>query len=181
MIQIQEGKFYRTRTGLKLGPTEKNIAEHKSTKYPWRIRTGENVLTFTNSGRYTVEMEQDIDLVAEWTDETAEHTVYQNRPAEPTPEPRPTRAEVLDKADYAVADRGKRHGEPEENFGRIARLWEQHVLGRHGIQIVFDAHDVAMMMVCMKLARLQSNPSHLDSWVDVAGYAACGGSLPKAD
>jgi len=36
------------------------------------------------------------------------------------------------------------------------------------------ASDVALMMAAMKLARLRFNPTHEDSWVDLAGYAACG-------
>ena len=36
-----------------------------------------------------------------------------------------------------------------------------------------------MMMALMKIARLQNMPSHLDSWVDLAGYAACGGEATK--
>ena len=33
---------------------------------------------------------------------------------------------------------------------------------------------IANMMILLKVARLKSSPSHKDSWVDVAGYAACG-------
>jgi len=35
-------------------------------------------------------------------------------------------------------------------------------------------HDVALMMALLKIARLKGNPIHGDSWVDLAGYAACG-------
>jgi hypothetical protein len=35
------------------------------------------------------------------------------------------------------------------------------------------------MMALMKIARLATNPAHEDSWVDLAGYAACGASVAK--
>jgi hypothetical protein len=37
--------------------------------------------------------------------------------------------------------------------------------------------DVAQMMALMKIARLENDPSHLDSWTDLAGYAACGAEI----
>jgi hypothetical protein len=30
------------------------------------------------------------------------------------------------------------------------------------------------MLGLLKIARLRANPTHRDSWVDLAGYAACG-------
>jgi hypothetical protein len=33
------------------------------------------------------------------------------------------------------------------------------------------------MMSLLKLARIRSNPGHSDNWIDLAGYAACGGEL----
>jgi len=36
------------------------------------------------------------------------------------------------------------------------------------------AHQVAHMMICLKLSRLQNTPDHLDSYVDIVGYARCG-------
>ncbi len=40
------------------------------------------------------------------------------------------------------------------------------------------AEDVAVMMILMKIARIKGGGS-LDCWVDIAGYAACGGELLK--
>lgn len=34
--------------------------------------------------------------------------------------------------------------------------------------------NVAAMMALLKIARTKANPAYLDSWVDLAGYAACG-------
>ena len=89
-----------------------------------------------------------------------------------------TKADVLDEAKATVAGRGKSYGAPEDNFDRIARRWTVHMRNRYGDQgVVFDAQDVSMMMIDLKLARLENDPAHADSWVDVAGYAACGGEL----
>lgn len=88
--------------------------------------------------------------------------------------------DILNEAITTVAGRGKSYGRPEDNFERIARLWATHLANRYGVSIVIDAQDVAMMMILMKVARLENDPSHHDSWVDVAGYAACGGELAGA-
>ena len=33
------------------------------------------------------------------------------------------------------------------------------------------------MMALLKIARASANPEHIDSWIDGAGYMACGGEL----
>lgn len=97
-----------------------------------------------------------------------------------------TKKSVLEAAVQTVADRGVPYGGVEDNFNRIAALWTAHFKNRYyspddGITLsyfeAFDAADVAMMMALMKIARLEANPSHADSWIDVAGYAACGGEI----
>ena len=37
--------------------------------------------------------------------------------------------------------------------------------------------DVAAMMALLKIARASVNPEHVDSWIDGAGYMACGGEI----
>jgi hypothetical protein len=37
-----------------------------------------------------------------------------------------------------------------------------------------SAHDVAAMMIMIKLSRIAWTPEDIDHWVDIAGYAACG-------
>jgi hypothetical protein len=32
-------------------------------------------------------------------------------------------------------------------------------------------------MALVKIARLANSPDHMDSWIDIAGYAACGGEI----
>jgi hypothetical protein len=91
--------------------------------------------------------------------------------SKPEPEVRKlvTREDCLDKALKNVnGDREADHGNPENNFITIARLWSVY------LGTTVDPTDVSAMMVLMKVARIRSNPQHVDSWVDVAGYAACG-------
>lgn len=82
------------------------------------------------------------------------------------------RSECLDKAKEIVnGARQKNYGKPEKNFKQIAIYWSIYL--DHDV----SATDVALMMVLMKLARLQNKPDHDDSWVDIAGYAANGAEL----
>ncbi len=92
-----------------------------------------------------------------------------------------TKREILEEATEVVSDRGKSYGTPEDNFGRIAILWTAHLANRHGANLPIDPADVAVMMALMKIARLENDPAHLESWIDLAGYAACGGELAGRD
>ena len=85
---------------------------------------------------------------------------------------------LLETAIAAVADRGLNYGKPDDNFNRIAERWRAHIQNRFGIQLVgLDAISVAIMCIDLKLARIENQPDHLDSWADVAGYAACGANI----
>ena len=83
-----------------------------------------------------------------------------------------TRAAVLAEARAAVnGARNDSYDEPESNFERIASLWSAY-LGRE-----ITPTDVAVMNVLQKVGRLMHTPDHWDSWVDIAGYAACGADV----
>lgn len=87
---------------------------------------------------------------------------------------------LLEEAIATVRNRGEAYDDVEDNFDRIARYWTVHMRNHHGEAFAgfeFSPVDVAMMMALMKLARLDFQPAHHDSWVDLAGYAACGGDL----
>ena len=91
-------------------------------------------------------------------------------------EPEPwTRKRVLSEAERCVCgQREQDYGTPEDSFNIIADLWAVYLKGC-GVSIDFlDSHDVAAMMALLKIARISENPQHMDSWVDLAGYAACG-------
>lgn len=82
------------------------------------------------------------------------------------------REEILARAKNIVSgDRDKIYGIPENSFGHIARLWSDY------LGCTIRPCDVANMMILFKIARSQYNPDHYDSWVDIAGYAACGGEV----
>ena len=82
------------------------------------------------------------------------------------------RSECLDKAKEIVnGARQENYGSPEKNFANIALYWSVY-LSRD-----IKPTDVALMMVLMKLARLENKPDHEDSWIDIAGYAANGAEL----
>jgi hypothetical protein len=91
------------------------------------------------------------------------------------------RQRVLEATSKAVlSDRNKAYGNPEDNFRNIAEVWNWWFASKRGEDprlIMFTPMDVAHMMVLMKMARLKTNPTHFDSIVDVAGYAACAGDL----
>lgn len=93
------------------------------------------------------------------------------------------RAEILAEAEKCVC--GKReqdYGTPEDNFSTIGLLWAVYLRAAHptlarilpinGIK----SKDVAIMMALLKIARI-ANGSSPDSFVDLAGYAACAGEI----
>jgi hypothetical protein len=88
-----------------------------------------------------------------------------------------TRAEILATAtEYVTKDRASTHGDAEDNFRRIAGLWNAYM----GIDDITPI-DVAVMMSLLKVARIRQNPTHADNWIDIAGYAACGGEIATGD
>jgi len=90
------------------------------------------------------------------------------------------REDCLDKAkSIVVGEREDTYGGPENSFGRIALLWSAY-LNASGVAVTLTATDVALLMDLMKTARLISAPDHADSWVDKAGYAACGCEVSTA-
>lgn len=94
-----------------------------------------------------------------------------------------TRAEILDAAKAIVTgERERQYGKPEDNFRMIGNLWEIYLKARcldscGGLDILPE--DVAMMMSLLKIARIASGNYKADSFVDLAGYAACAGECAK--
>jgi hypothetical protein len=83
------------------------------------------------------------------------------------------RPEILDTAKKCVCgDREQDYGSPENNFQTIADLWRIYL---HGYAIA--ATDVAAMLSLLKIGRIASGNHKDDNWVDLAGYAACGGEI----
>ena len=83
-----------------------------------------------------------------------------------------TRKSILENAIKCVCgDRDEQYGSPEDNFAKIAQYWSVYL----GEEI--NAVDVACMMSLFKIARIQTGTCTFDSFVDLAGYAACGGEI----
>lgn len=91
-----------------------------------------------------------------------------------------TRKEILAAAEKCVCgQREEDYGTPEDSFGLIAELWAKALKPcvPEGTDVCIPPETVALMMALLKVARLIKSPEHLDSWVDLAGYAACGGEI----
>lgn len=95
-----------------------------------------------------------------------------------------TRKKFLEAAEKCVCgDREQDYGSPEKSFMAIGKLWEIYLLEkfqqRRGTKILPE--DVAAMMCLFKIARIATGHGKADNWIDLAGYAACGGELEASD
>ena len=92
-----------------------------------------------------------------------------------------TRAEILEQARKCVCgDRDEQYGSPENSFRMIAELWVAYIREKcvsHGADVDILPEDVAALMVLFKISRVATGSYSADSWVDAAGYAACGGEI----
>lgn len=87
-----------------------------------------------------------------------------------------TRLEQFDAAVSLVTDdRGSVYGHPKDDFGRAVRL--KAVVAECPDPLVRHV----LEMLCVKIARLVQSPWHLDSWIDIAGYARTGVMVIDAD
>lgn len=92
-----------------------------------------------------------------------------------------TRPEILDAAKRCVCgDREQDYGSPESNFATIAGLWNAYFRGKADCCVagnLVTPVDVAAMLAMLKIARIASGHAKDDNWIDLAGYAACGGEI----
>lgn len=85
------------------------------------------------------------------------------------------RIDILNKASEIVTgQREQDYGSPENNFKTIANLWNDYI----GIDI-FSPKDVAVCMILLKVARAKGVKPTDDTFIDIAGYAACAGEVSK--
>jgi Domain of unknown function (DUF6378) len=78
------------------------------------------------------------------------------------------RAEHLLQQAASIVDRRRRtYGQPTELFEQVARRWSL-VLG-----VNITPAQAMLCLVDLKVARLTHDPGHLDSIIDIAGYAGC--------
>ena len=83
--------------------------------------------------------------------------------------------DVLEEArDLIYGQRADDYGDAQSNFQRMADLVNPIIRKADGN---LTATDMALVMIQVKIARLQESPDHEDSWIDIAGYAALGAQI----
>lgn len=87
------------------------------------------------------------------------------------------KSEILKTAENIVnGDREKQYGKAEDNFNTIANLWADYLSAKVEPTDI-EPKDVAAMLALLKIARIATGHAKEDNWVDLAGYAACGGEI----
>lgn len=94
------------------------------------------------------------------------------------------REDVLNAAAKCVnGERQQDYGTPERNFEIIAAFWNAYLLGAEEVTQAkrISAKDVAAMLGLLKIARIATGHGKADNWIDLAGYAACGGEIQTSE
>ena len=169
MVVTRKGGYYRCKNGQTAGPI-KLVERDSSGKHCWGGPVDGSYWygRWNSAGQYiSGNNEHPLNLVEEIPAPDAEES------------PITTRTHILESARKCVSgDRNIQYGSPEDNFKIIAAYWDVFLGNRKPGAL--RAEEVAQMMVLLKTARLQANPTDLDGWVDIAGYAACGGEVAGA-
>lgn len=84
---------------------------------------------------------------------------------------------VLDEVKAIIGERGRDYGGVQEMFGTISDLF--NLSSADGVEI--HPYDVAMLMVCLKLARIKQSPKKRDSYLDLIAYASFACELAGAE
>ena len=93
-----------------------------------------------------------------------------------------TRKDILDAALKCVnGDRDRSYGSPEDSFLTIARMWNAYISAKPVANPTLTSGDVAAMLSLLKIARIAGGVYKADNWIDLAGYAACGGEVESQD
>ena len=80
--------------------------------------------------------------------------------------------EFLSEATRLVGvDREKDYGDKVKNHSNIARLWSAY------LDVEVKAHDVAIMMSLLKIARTKLGKVSKDTYIDMAAYGAIAGEI----
>ena len=91
------------------------------------------------------------------------------------------RTEILEAAMRCVCgDREQDYGTPERNFELIGELWTKYLKAKcvsPEADVCINGEDVATLMCLFKIARIATGRGKTDSFIDLAGYAACAGEL----
>ena len=80
-------------------------------------------------------------------------------------------SEILLAATDTISQRGLTYGHPADNLEHTAMLLSAY------LQTPIHDYQVAGIMLLVKLARTNQTADSLDSWLDMAAYAAIGGEM----
>ena len=123
---------------------------------------------------YDAAAQEDVDLEAEWDATEAPLEIPEPTALSWDGPPESPRETLLEGAIQAVMmQRNNQYGPPTQDFERTAALWNT-LFGGKADGRPFVAHDVAIAMIAIKLSRITWSPEKEDSWMDIAGYTACG-------
>ena len=91
------------------------------------------------------------------------------------------REQILEAARKCVCgEREKDYGEAENSFTVIADFCGTYLEEKcvsPETDVCLNPEDVAAMMALLKIARIATGHGKNDNWIDLAGYAACGGEI----
>lgn len=88
------------------------------------------------------------------------------------------RANIIDITKQTICnDRQDKHGNPEDSHAAIADLWSMYLSHKFGVDLDLHGDDAAVMMVLLKIGRAAIGKPNLDTFVDMAGYAAIAGEI----
>ncbi len=87
-----------------------------------------------------------------------------------------TRGHILKKAHEIInGERQDLYGNPEDSFELIASYWSSYLTSRQkakgGSGLSIYPHEVAEMMMLLKIARMAGKKLEVDNYCDLAGYA----------
>lgn len=71
---------------------------------------------------------------------------------------------VLDEAAAIIGERGANYGGVEDNFTNISLIMARTT------NRMLSPYDIAMLMVCVKLARMNQSPGKRDNYLDCINY-----------
>lgn len=161
-MQIEDGKFYRTRDGHRIGPARFHhtvregrigpvpLSDKLETEvYWWSV--GSFSYCHQDNGTYGCAIDPDRDIVAEWVDEPA--------------------------ASDPVAltnERKNQHGDWVSQ-AELAHALKEVLHSRGSWHALYPHRQEALDMIAVKISRILSgDPNHADHWDDIAGYAYLG-------
>ena len=80
--------------------------------------------------------------------------------------------QILEKANSLISqDREKDYGDKVKNHENIAKLWSAYK------DTKITAHDVAIMMTLLKIARTKLGAVSKDTYIDMSAYSAIAGEI----